>query len=221
MRSIHHMFRLASYIFLGRTHTVYHSAKMVYRFAFKRGNLYRLPNYSSTAVMVEGFVHSGNSFVRGNIHPGFLSDTPGFHRSWAVRRALQNNVPTILLIRAPLEVALSIHYRSLRHSDGPVPLAIALACWLAYYRSVWKFRHQVLLVSLDELIGNYSVTSKRIEQFASITMNAIPDDAYKGSYDGERPPIEMSKLNDFLLRRCQAMYARYIAFGNSQARHLG
>lgn len=200
---------LGSFWFLGDSYFLYKLAKGVYKHAFARGISYRLPKYPVPGVIIEGFAHSGNAFFRGNIPRHFDSDTNSFHRTWAVKRALEHGLPTVVVIRDPLEVAKSWHYRSIGAGDGILPIWVVLCCWISYHRNLWKFHERLMIVTLDDLRDRYPDVRRRVLSYASVPMNMTPDLSYQNSFDGERFPVQLSLWADFLLRWARSIYRRY------------
>lgn len=218
MRRTDDFLRLSSYILLGRSYQAYRIAKKVYWALFKRGIPHRLPSYHKISVIVEGFAHSGNSFIRTNILPGYQTRTSSFHRSWAVKRALKNKVPTIVLIRDPLEVAKSLHYRSMTDCRGPIPISIALGCWIGYHIGIWGLRRHVLIITFPDIVSDYDKTRFSIESFAPIKMNVMPDYAGMNRHAGDRPPLRLGRLDSVLLRYAHRIYHAYLQHADNQKR---
>ena len=200
---------LGSYWFLGDSYFLYKLAKKVYTGAFGRGYPVRAPIYPNPGIIIEGFPHSGNNFFRTNIMSDFDSKTCSFHRTWAVKRALAHGMPTAVVIRDPLEVAKSWHYRSISSQDGVLPIWVVICCWMKYHNNLWKFRDRVLLVTLKDLNDRFPDIRRKVLQLASVPMNIIPDFSSANRFTGQRFPIRLNSWDNFFLRRAQSIYGRY------------
>jgi hypothetical protein len=209
MLSLRNCLKLLSYLVLSESYYFYRFARRAHYFLTGNKHPRPLPDFRQMRAVVEGFSHSGNSFVRSNIGV----DAPivtHFHRLWAVRRGIALNLPTILLIRRPLEVAESWYFRTSRDGSAQVPIWVTLMCWIAFYERAWRYRDSILVLSFSELTGDYERMRRRLWEFAALDVARIPRVDWMNQYEGPCPPIALSKIEKELLARADELYARYM-----------
>jgi len=209
MLSLHNCLKLCSYLVLSESYYFYRFARRAHYLL--TGNKYArpLPDFRQMRAVVEGFSHSGNSFARSNIGV----DAPvvtHFHRMWAVRRGIDFNLPTILLIRRPLEVAQSWYFRTSRNGPAQVPIWVTLMCWIAFYEKAWRYRDSILVLPFSELTGDYERVRRRLWEFAALDVARIPRVDWINQYEGPCSPITLSGAEKELLARAEELYARYL-----------
>ena len=101
----------------------------------------------STDLVVEGFPRSANTFVKA----AFLDANPGrrvashLHAARSVRRAVRMGVPTVVLVREPVEAVASLLVR-----DPRVRPRTALRAYLSFYRGVLPVAGQVVVAPFAE-----------------------------------------------------------------------
>ena len=196
-------FRLASLMF-GRSYAFYRVGNWVYRLLGGRKPVTPPLDYSQVSLVAEGYTHSGNSFLRANIEPGIAVATH-VHHAWSFGPAVAGGIPTILLIRDPLEVAKSWHYRS------GVPLWFELAGWIFYYRDVWRYRDNYTVVPFEMLVDNFYHVRSVIEKLApNCRLKPQTDYGSLNRFEGTRHDIKLSAFDNWLLRRARALHCRYL-----------
>lgn len=87
--------------------------------------------------VIQGFRHSGNSFLISNVVEEDRAGVPtDLHRIWMVQEAVKNEAVVIVLIRNPLEVALSTYFRTAADCTRHTPFQLfpwaVLAGWIGY-----------------------------------------------------------------------------------------
>jgi hypothetical protein len=76
-------------------------------------NWTRAPRLEGKLLSIEAGAHSGSTFLRSNIHPELRDKVVShIHLQWSLRRCVRYGVPTVLLIRNPIEACVSKHFRS-------------------------------------------------------------------------------------------------------------
>jgi hypothetical protein len=173
---------------------------------------------------IEGFFHSGNTFLRSNVRMEFLEKIVSHrHRPWSLKRSVSTKAPVILLIREPINVALSLHRRSLapgRDRVRRLHVAAALMAWLGYYTYAWGLRDKLNVVTFSDLSGDYSGTRRFIETFAPGTLREQPTYEGRNSFTGERSEVQLSWFSRLILSAAQNVFLdfeRYSAKERSRA----
>lgn len=103
-----------------------------------RPSQWRITVGRSTDVVVDGFPRSGNNFAfeafrMANPAARMASRT---HAPAQIRRGVERGIPTLLLVRDPLEAVLSLLVR-----QPYLGAREALADHRAFYEATWPFRH--------------------------------------------------------------------------------
>lgn len=215
MRLCENFLRVCSFWFLGDSFRLYQAAKVFYHNASGYGIVLSYPDYDASKIVIEGFEHSGNCFFCTNLEPSLQASLVSHrHRPWTIKHAVRAQVPTILLVRDPLEVAHSWYWRSLSDGRGALPLWVGLACWMGYYYHAWKYHEKILIVSFTELIRDYESIARKLRQ-ANIVMNDTPFYGAVNTFTGARPEITLSSFEAWLLRRAMQLYQRYTGIASS------
>lgn len=162
------------------------------------------------ALCIDGFFHSGNSFIESNIAEGRARVLTHCHRAWAIRLSVRHNVPILVLIRQPQDVALSLYYR--RMADARVygvnliyPITV-LFMWYCYHRTVLRYRKHLTIIPFPVLTEDYNRVVRIVARHDGIRLQPRPRYNGMNRFDGERPEVRFSWPSRFLLRRCAVLY---------------
>jgi hypothetical protein len=107
---------------------------------------------SGTALVIEGYPGSGNSFAR----EAFLLANPGvpvashLHSTAHVARAAELGVPAMVLLREPESACVSW---VLRYPD--VTIAHAVQRYVHFHRRLWAIRHHPVLVPFEMVTSEF------------------------------------------------------------------
>jgi len=111
-----------------------------------------------TELVIEGAPRSGNSFAvvafqhaqRKNIQIAHHLHVPA-----QIIRAVKRNIPTMVLIRQPLDVVSST---KIRHPEMPINEIFKNYIW--FYRSILNYSNSYLICSFSSLIKDYGLVIK-------------------------------------------------------------
>lgn len=119
--------------------------------------------YPDCDICIEGFQRSGNSFF----YALFKKRNRGLkiahhtHAAAQVIKAIEYQVPTIVLIRKP-EDAIS----SLIVWDEKLSITTAFRSWISFYKSLLKYQNKIQITSFEEVTENpVKVVSQINERF--------------------------------------------------------
>jgi hypothetical protein len=115
-----------------------------------------------TAIVIEGFLRSGNTFSVAAFH---IANGPephvGRHLHGAphVLRAVRLGLPTVVLIRQPRDAVLSYLVR--RPTLTPYD---ALVEYLDFYRAAWPARHGFLVAPFDRVTRDFGAVLDEVNE---------------------------------------------------------
>ena len=114
-----------------------------------------------THLVIEGFGRSGTTFANF----AFLSAQPRpvktvhhTHAAAQVIVAAKMKVPTLLIVKPPLEAALS---HMVRHQVSARPPLIA---WIRFHRRVLPYRKQIVVTSFEAMTRDMGAVTRRINE---------------------------------------------------------
>lgn len=124
--------------------------------ANKRSTLAR----RDTAIVIDGFLRSGNTF---SVAAFIVSNGPDLHIGRHLHgaphlvRAVRLGVPAVLLIRQPADAVSSYLVRrpTLRPDD-------ALAEYLDFYRTAWKVRDGFVVGLFDQVVSDFGTVIRNV-----------------------------------------------------------
>jgi hypothetical protein len=124
-----------------------------------------------------------------------------------------------LVIRDPLESALSRHYRTTRKSSsgGSLPVApwAAIGCWLIYYRLAWRYRARVCIVPFSQLVNHYEQTAELIRTRFGIELGPPAPIDRQNRFFGERAPVKIGVFTRKVLEAARRLYYAYLQEPNA------
>ncbi|NOT05860.1 MAG: hypothetical protein HOP27_14795 [Anaerolineales bacterium] len=115
-----------------------------------------------TELVIEGFPRSANTF--SVVAFEFSQKRPiklahHLHVPAQVIRAVQNNVPTFVLIRNPTDAVLSLLVHSPR-----VPAIDALKAYYQFYKYIMPYSHGFIKATFEEVTANYGAVIQRVNK---------------------------------------------------------
>jgi hypothetical protein len=113
-----------------------------------------------TRIVIEGFPRSGNTFAVFAFRHAQGSDVRIAHHLHApaqVTRAVELGVPTVVLMRDPLEAVPSLMLRDSRFS-----MDLALRYYVSFYESVAEHRDSYVLATFEEVTRDYGAVIERV-----------------------------------------------------------
>lgn len=114
----------------------------------------------TTRLVIEGFPRSGNTFAVFAFKYAQARDVRVAHHLHApaqVIRAVGWGVPTLVLVREPMEAVLSLMLRDARFSAER-----ALRYYISFYETVAAYRDGYVLGSFEDVIQDYGAVIERI-----------------------------------------------------------
>jgi hypothetical protein len=113
-----------------------------------------------TELVIEGFGRSASSYAVTRLElaqPRPVKSAHHTHAGAQVVKAARLGLPTLVIVKRPDEVALS---HMVRHPG--LPAATVLRSWLRFHTAVAGVRDRVLVISVDELNGDYENAVRRL-----------------------------------------------------------
>ena len=107
-----------------------------------------------TEIVIEGFPRSGNTFAMTAFE--FAQGRPcsissHIHASSVIKRAIERGIPVIVLVRKPVDAAISFEIM-LRHS---VPASQGLAYYARFYEDLLPFRDSIVIASFETATSDF------------------------------------------------------------------
>jgi hypothetical protein len=119
----------------------------------------------STDLVIEGYPRSGNSFAFvafSMVQETNLSIAHHFHAPAQIIRAVELKIPVLLLIRDPIDAAISWMLR-----DPYVTEIFALREYIKFYRPIFPYRNSCTIVPFTELITSFGNAINRLNTKSS------------------------------------------------------
>jgi hypothetical protein len=145
---------------LGRRPRLYHWVSRL-----RGGTADRLVT-DATDLCIEGFPRSANSFAVGAFeHAQDRSYTIAHHNHVPapILNAVRRGLPTIVLIRDPVDAvvsgrALHLQNRVRAGDDAPaprLPYAVRLRAWVGFYETVWPVRDDIVVAPFEVVTSDF------------------------------------------------------------------
>lgn len=117
---------------------------------------------AQTAVIIEGFARSGNTFAvaafrLAQVHPVVLASH--LHAPAHVRYGVKHAIPTLVVVRSPIDVAVSV---IIRH-PGLSPAQV-LRHYVDFHRRLRPLRDGFVLATFDEVTTDFGRTIRRLNE---------------------------------------------------------
>ncbi|HWA81766.1 MAG TPA: FxsA family protein, partial [Acetobacteraceae bacterium] len=168
---------------------------------------------------IEGYTHSGSTFLRSNIRPELRERVIShIHLQWSLRRCVRRGIPTILLVRNPMQACASKHFRSaVRNGYGTtISMFSALAIWIIYHRRAWRYREHLNIIMFPELVRDYDAVRQRTEACSGVRMLERPTFDDRNEFVGERPPLRLSWISRVLAKIALKQYRQFASVAHAQ-----
>jgi len=145
-------------LFLGAVAGNYRGCLPVFRL-FKR----RFPKIATSDVdiCIEGYPRSGNTYFVST----FLGWNRGLtgshhtHLAGSAKYVLKRDIPTVILIRRPEDAVSSVLVW-----DGLLSTTIALASYIHFYQTLWKYREKFLVLLFEYVTKRPDICVQNINQ---------------------------------------------------------
>jgi len=115
--------------------------------------------YPDTRLLIEGYCRSASSFAAECFRYANGQDVKlvwNMHSAGSVVEAKKWKIPTILLIRAPKDVALST-----KLMNKALPFKIILDEYIKYYRFLYRYRNHFIVATRDQVNSDFGKVIKR------------------------------------------------------------
>lgn len=116
-----------------------------------------------TAIVIEGFPRSGNTFATAAFDLANRSPSPKLahhvHSPAQVIVAIQLGIPTLLVIRPPEEAVLSFVVQ-----QPHITLRQAVRAYLRYHRTLLPHRGGFVLATFDEVVSDFGAVTRRVNE---------------------------------------------------------
>jgi len=115
-----------------------------------------------TALVIEGFPRSGNSFATtafGLVVGPDVERSSNTHLPGQVRIAVSRGIPTLVLIRRCADAAASLCVAA-----PYLTPATAVREWLRFYRAVTPYQSQFVLATFDEVTTDFGAVMARVNE---------------------------------------------------------
>jgi hypothetical protein len=113
-----------------------------------------------TAIVIEGFLRSGNTF---SVAAFAVANGDGLHvgrhlhGAPHVLRAVRLGLPTVVLVRAPVDAVSSYLVRR-----PTLTVDDAAREYLDFYRTAWKARHGFVVAPFDQVVGDFGAVLQAV-----------------------------------------------------------
>jgi len=113
-----------------------------------------------TAIVIEGFLRSGNTFSVAAftvVNGGSLHIGRHLHGAGHVLRAVRLGLPTVVLIRPPREAVLSYLIRR-----GTLTPDDAVVEYLDFYRAAWPVRESFVIGLFENVVSDFGTVTDEV-----------------------------------------------------------
>jgi hypothetical protein len=120
----------------------------------------RLQVRENTSLAIIGFPRCGNTFAVYTFlyaHPKVRKIAHHVHVPAQVKKAVKLSIPTIILIRNPMEAISSL---IVRHPE--ISIKNALISYIVFYRSIISYSNGFVIAEFNEIISNFSLIIKKV-----------------------------------------------------------
>jgi hypothetical protein len=134
----------------------------------------------ATNLCVEGFPRSANSFAVGAIEAAQDASINIAHHAHVpapAMRACRLGIPTLILIRDPVEAVISLRglsYQTDRRAGRPlrddVPFASKLEAWMTFYDCLAPFRDQFVVAPFEVVVRDMGAVIKALNAAFGLTL---------------------------------------------------
>ncbi len=114
---------------------------------------------SATGLVIEGFPRSANTYAKA----AFLDANPSvrvashLHSARSVRQAVRRGIPTVVLVRDPVDAIASLLVR-----DKRVHPRSALKAYIRFHDEIYDLRERVTVADFDEVTHEFGAVIERV-----------------------------------------------------------
>jgi hypothetical protein len=201
---------------------------------------------NDTEIVIEGYPRSANTFATAAFEYAQgrkVMIARHLHAPAQIQRAVEYEIPIILLVRAPIDAIISFVIREPR-----VSIYSAIRAYANFYRSTIQYADQVVIGTFEEITKNYSQVIRRVNkkygknfevfgntQSAVSNVFNIVEEMEKAFSGGEmsenkvaRPSEQRSELksaiarklenleDDLLLKECHYLHEAFLVVNKRQ-----
>ncbi len=126
-----------------------------------------------TDLVIEGFPRSGNSYVEAAFVCSQNSNLKFAHHTHAaanVLRAVQLNIPSYVLIRAPMDCCISLAIQSAHTHD----LSLSISEYIRYYRAIRKVADKLCLVPFEVATKDFNASVAHLNTVYKTQFDMLP-----------------------------------------------
>lgn len=135
----------------------------------------RFPGFAATPetdLIVEGFPRSGNSFFEASLNLCETGDqlrvAHHVHAPTHVRYGVKNHIPTVVLIRDPIDAVASLLNMEPETHTSPAWQELHLRQYIRYYRVVEQLLDRLILIPFDLIRSDFGEVVRRINERADL-----------------------------------------------------
>lgn len=139
---------------------------IVYKLLGKKQHL--LVN-KDTQIVIEGFPRSGNTFSVVALECSqdkAVNIAHHLHAASQIIWAVNNGIPSVVLIRSPAEAVASFLIR-----EPDLTIKLALLDYIRFYKAVLPYKQKLAIVKFDQVITNYADSIKMINDKFDTSFN--------------------------------------------------
>ena len=206
---------LMSHLVFPGSYRFYIFQKKIYNWVMRRES--HIPDevdFSHIAFCIEGFRHSGNTFLATNIlSPKREQILTHHHRYWVINRSLKEKKMTFVLIRNAAEVVRSTAFRAKvdQYGVGVRPYRITMhICWILYYASVLRKIDKIHILDFKEIKNDYGGVRLSISEKSGAVLREVPDFSFSNRFDGPKFEFRSGIIIRILERISDGLYVRII-----------
>jgi hypothetical protein len=114
-----------------------------------------------TDLVIEAFGRTGTTFANFAFLAAQTRRVRTVHHTHAsaqVIAAVKMQIPTLVIVRRPLEVALS---HMVRHQ---ISASAALAAWIHFHQRIMPYREETVLCSFEQMTSNFTPVIERVNE---------------------------------------------------------
>jgi hypothetical protein len=118
---------------------------------------------SEKDIVIEGFPRSANTFACFAFimsQPNIVKIAHHMHAPAQIIRAINMNIPTIVLIRKPDDAILSM----IISKQFKIDITSALKLYISFYQSIAKYKEYIVVAKFEEVTQKFDLTIRRVNQ---------------------------------------------------------
>ena len=156
-----------------RSHLSLHP-KLFFPLVNLKKNSCQLAINNETDIVIEGFPRSGNSFAVGAFRSAQskpVNIATHLHAPAQIIVATRKNIPTLVVIRNPVDAVISLKALHIECNAKAVDTAtssynfeILLKSYIDFYKTIAPYRNKYILCCFEEVVRDFSKTISKINQ---------------------------------------------------------